>query len=59
MTVERRRRMVAQHLEQRDITDPRVRKLADEIIAAQRREIDEMKALIEELEAKQSTNRSR
>ena len=31
------------------IKDPRVRKLADEIIAAQRREIGEMKALINEL----------
>ena len=34
------------------ITDPRVRKLADQIIAAQRREIDEMKALIRGLESK-------
>lgn len=34
------------------ISDPRVRKLADEIIDAQRREIDEMKALIEELESR-------
>jgi hypothetical protein len=33
------------------IRDPRVRELADEIIAAQRREIDEMKQLIAELEA--------
>lgn len=32
------------------ITDPRVRKLADEIIEAQRREISEMKYLIKELE---------
>ncbi len=32
------------------ITDPRVRKLADEIIEAQRREIDEMKALIADIE---------
>jgi uncharacterized protein (DUF305 family) len=31
------------------ITDPRVRKLADEIIASQRREIEEMKMLIEDL----------
>jgi len=32
------------------ITDPRVRKLADGIIATQRREIAEMKALIDDLE---------
>jgi len=32
------------------ITEPRVRKLADAIIEAQRREIDEMKALIADLE---------
>ena len=32
------------------ITDPRARKLADEIIAAQRKEIAEMEALIRELE---------
>jgi uncharacterized protein (DUF305 family) len=32
------------------IADPRVRKLADEIIEAQRREIDEMKALIADIE---------
>lgn len=35
------------------ISDPRVRKLADEIIEAQRREIDEMKMLIKDLEGKQ------
>jgi hypothetical protein len=34
------------------ISDPRVRKLADEIIEAQRREIDEMKFLIKDLESK-------
>ena len=32
-----------------DIEDPRVRKLADDIIEAQKREIGEMQALIEEL----------
>ena len=36
--------------ERAHIADPRVRKLADGIIEAQRREIDEMKALIAELE---------
>ena len=36
--------------ERADITDPRVRELADEIIEAQKREIDEMEALIEELD---------
>lgn len=36
--------------ERAQISDPRVRKLADEIIAAQRREISEMKYLINELE---------
>lgn len=36
--------------ERANITDPRVRKLADEIVESQRREIGEMKALIEELE---------
>lgn len=36
--------------ERADISDPRVRELADEIIEAQREEIAEMKALIEELE---------
>ncbi len=38
--------------ERANITDPRVRKLADAIIEAQRREIDEMKALIKDLEEK-------
>ena len=32
------------------ISDPRVRELADEIIASQMREIAEMKALIEDIE---------
>ena len=36
--------------ERAQISDPRVRKLADEIIAAQRREISEMKYLINDLE---------
>ena len=36
--------------ERAEITDPRVRDLADDIIEAQRREISEMKQLIEELE---------
>ncbi|WP_372825539.1 DUF305 domain-containing protein [Polaromonas sp.] len=38
--------------ERANITDPRVRKLADDIIAAQRREIGEMKSYIQDLEAK-------
>jgi uncharacterized protein (DUF305 family) len=36
--------------ERAELTDPRVRELADEIIGAQRQEIDEMKALIADLE---------
>ena len=36
--------------ERANISDPRVRKLADEIIEAQRKEIAEMKSLLEELE---------
>ncbi len=36
--------------ERAKIADPRVRKLADQIIEAQRKEIGEMKALIDELE---------
>ncbi len=36
--------------ERAKITDPRVRQLADQIIEAQRKEIGEMKALIDELE---------
>jgi uncharacterized protein (DUF305 family) len=35
--------------ERANISDPRVRKLADEIIGAQRREIEEMKTLIQDL----------
>ncbi len=38
--------------ERAHISDPRVRKLADGIIEAQRREISEMKALIKDLESK-------
>ena len=38
--------------ERAHISDPRVRKLADGIIEAQRREIAEMKALIKDLESK-------
>ena len=38
--------------ERSQITDPRVRKLADGIIATQRREIAEMKALITDLESR-------
>ena len=34
------------------ITDPRVRKLADQIVESQRREIEEMKALIRDLESR-------
>ena len=34
------------------ISDPRVQKIADGIIESQRREIAEMKVLVEELEAK-------
>ncbi len=37
--------------ERANISDPRVRELADEIIGAQRREIDEMKSLIADIEA--------
>ena len=36
--------------ERAHISDPRVRRLADEIIVSQQREIGEMKALIEDLE---------
>ena len=38
--------------ERAELSDPRVRQLAREIIDAQRREIAEMKALIEELESR-------
>lgn len=40
--------------ERADIQDPRVRELAASIIEAQRREIDEMKALVKELERRQA-----
>jgi len=36
--------------ERAKITDPRVRKLADQIIESQRKEIGEMEALVAELE---------
>jgi hypothetical protein len=39
--------------ERAKIADPRVRKLADEIVESQRREIAEMKSLIEELRSKE------
>jgi peptidoglycan/LPS O-acetylase OafA/YrhL len=39
--------------ERANIEDPRVQKLADEIIKAQRKEIGEMKALIKDLEEKE------
>ena len=38
--------------ERANIKDPRVRKLADDIIAAQRKEIEEMKSYIKDLETK-------
>jgi hypothetical protein len=38
--------------ERANISNPRVRKLADQIIESQRREIEEMKALIRELQNK-------
>lgn len=38
--------------ERANISDPRVKALADQIISTQRKEIDEMKALIQELEGK-------
>ena len=44
--------------ERAHISDPRVRKLADGIIETQRKEIAEMKALIEDLHAERSGARS-
>jgi len=38
--------------ERAQISDPRVRELADEIIASQRREISEMKVLISDIESR-------
>ena len=38
--------------ERAKISDPRVRKLADEIVESQRREIGEMKSLIQDLESR-------
>lgn len=38
--------------ERAHISDPRVRKLADQIIESQRREIEEMKGLVRELEGR-------
>ena len=38
--------------ERAQISDPRVRKLADQIIETQRREIEEMKNLIRDIEDK-------
>lgn len=42
--------------ERAEISDPRVREQADGIIEAQRREIDEMKALIADLEGENAPN---
>ena len=44
--------------ERANISDPRVRELADEIIASQRREIAEMKALILELDGQPANTSS-
>ena len=47
--------------ERANISDPRVKALADQIISSQRKEIDEMRSLIQELEStgqKQSTDAS-
>lgn len=41
--------------ERANISDPRVRKLADEIIKTQKREIGEMKVLIQQLESEPNT----
>lgn len=44
--------------ERANISDPRVRKLANEIIKAQRKEIDEMKALLADLEGNDKTTQN-
>jgi uncharacterized protein (DUF305 family) len=43
--------------ERAEISDPRVRELADQIIASQRREIEEMKSLIADLEQQDTASR--
>jgi uncharacterized protein (DUF305 family) len=42
--------------ERANISDPRARRLADQIITSQRKEIAEMKALIKDLEGRSSAN---
>ena len=45
--------------ERANITDPRVRKLADDIIDAQRREIGEMNSLIRDIEERSAQTSQR